>query len=979
MHLMKLLCCRGLVTTIFLFSIGAALGDRAVIAQSGSSPTVTILRNTPVDGPLLQGDFNGDGIVDLAGSPAAWPFSGPRPIEVALGNDDGTFRAPIYTGFYGHVLDAGDFNGDRKLDLLVVDDPPPDNVVYALPGNGDGTFGSAQFLESVTRVHFGLVKDMDNDGKPDVVLADDSETLDREIIFVIHGNGDFTFAVETATVLTPGESPSDGIIADLDGDHRNDIVVANYDSQSLSVFLNKGSLTFTASDVVLDRRPTGVTAADINGDGKLDLITSMITGCAPGKCLDATFTAADGFAYTLTGKGDGTFNLPATYAVARGASGVAVADFTRDGILDIATGNASAVFVNDCNPGFRGWNTVSILPGQADGTFAAAQSFSQGLQSNLDDTRFRNGGAGVRSADVNRDGQPDLITSSGAIILNQPTDPNWPPTVNLGPDGVLNNVRSVTLHAVADDVDQDMLTYQWSSSDGISLPPVPNPCVSGLTNGAHTFTVVVDDGHGHQATDSITYTVTGEQPPTVQVTAPAAGSVVEQGSTLTITWTASDDTSIARFDVFMSVDNGSFFGISQCSGMPGTARQCQSRNTFLVTEQAVVRVTATDASGQQGSGDSGVFRIRAGDGGSLPAGWHTLDIGNVAAAGSASFDGSTFTVKGSGADIWGLSDEFRFAYQWVSGDVEITARVDSVQNVHAWTKAGVMIRETSSHNARHASFFATPGKGIAFQRRAEQFAESVNTSGPALTAPVWLKLTRRGDLVTAYYRKNTTDFWTKLGDQVLTGLTSMVAVGLAVTSHADGTLATATFSQVVVAPLPQWSTADIGTSGGGASSDGTVFAVTGKGADIWGTSDAFRYVYIPWNGDGTMTARIRSIQNTSVWAKGGVMFRESLSANAAHAFAMATPGKGVTMQYRSATGGISASALSSAGTAPGWLRLTRTGNMFTGAWSMDGVTWTSLGSVSITMGNAIWVGLPVTSHNASTAAQAVFDDVSIVK
>src|SRR5581483_7871465 len=101
-------------------------------------------------------------------------------------------------------------------------------------------------------------------------------------------------------------------------------------------------------------------------------------------------------------------------------------------------------------------------------------------------------------------------------------------------------------------------------------------------------------------------------------------------------------------------------------------------------------------------------------------------------------------------------------------------------------------------------------------------------------------------------------------------------------------------------------------------------------------------------------------------------------ANARYVFVMVTPGKGVTLQYRDTTGGSAASAGAAiAGAAPGWLRLTKSGATFTGAWSKDGVTWTTVGTAAVAFGNArLATGLALTSHSTAPAT-ASFDDFRI--
>ena len=180
----------------------------------------------------------------------------------------------------------------------------------------------------------------------------------------------------------------------------------------------------------------------------------------------------------------------------------------------------------------------------------------------------------------------------------------------------------------------------------------------------------------------------------------------------------------------------------------------------------------------------------------LPSPWQTQDIGAVAATGSASYSDGVFTVKGSGADIWGTADEFRFVYQTLNGDGQITARVTGVQNTTAWAKAGVMIRETLDANSKHAMMVLTPGNGLAFQRRISTGGSSSHTSGGAASAPYWVRMVRSGNTFTAYKSSDGTN-WTQVGSETI-GMATSVYVGLAVTSHNDGTLCTATFDNVSV-------------------------------------------------------------------------------------------------------------------------------------------------------------------------------------
>lgn len=184
--------------------------------------------------------------------------------------------------------------------------------------------------------------------------------------------------------------------------------------------------------------------------------------------------------------------------------------------------------------------------------------------------------------------------------------------------------------------------------------------------------------------------------------------------------------------------------------------------------------------------------------GALPSPWQTADIGAVGAAGSANYSGGTFTVTGSGADIWGTGDEFRYVYQAASGKCEIKARLASQQNTDAWAKSGVMIRETLSAGSKHAMMAVTPGNGLHFQYRTATGGSSTDIAGGAGTAPSWVRLVRTGNTITAYASANGSA-WTTVG-AVSLSLGSSVYIGLAVTSHADGTLNTSTFDNVTAVP-----------------------------------------------------------------------------------------------------------------------------------------------------------------------------------
>lgn len=180
--------------------------------------------------------------------------------------------------------------------------------------------------------------------------------------------------------------------------------------------------------------------------------------------------------------------------------------------------------------------------------------------------------------------------------------------------------------------------------------------------------------------------------------------------------------------------------------------------------------------------------------------WTTGDIGSVAAVGSAVESNGTWTVRGSGADIWNRNDAFQFISRPVTDDVRITARVASFQHSHAWSKAGVMIRAGRAANARHVFTCVTGQNGLAYQRRTTTGGASSHTGGPKSPAPYWVRIERIGSLVTSSVSHDGTTWQVLRRETVALGTT--VEVGLAVTSHQNGVISTAVFTDVSVISAP---------------------------------------------------------------------------------------------------------------------------------------------------------------------------------
>ncbi|MGV3757791.1 MAG: LamG-like jellyroll fold domain-containing protein, partial [Verrucomicrobiota bacterium] len=196
-------------------------------------------------------------------------------------------------------------------------------------------------------------------------------------------------------------------------------------------------------------------------------------------------------------------------------------------------------------------------------------------------------------------------------------------------------------------------------------------------------------------------------------------------------------------------------------------------------------------------GDAGTEETSGTANGALPPPWLAQDLGTVAATGSDSHSNGTYVLNGSGAGIWSTADEFRYVYQTANGDCDIRARLTGV-NGDALARAGVMIRETLNPASSHASMLVTAGQSAVFERRTATGATTASTTATVPGGPVWLRVQRVGKKFTTSVSADGTN-WTVIGSTSIT-MSQNVYIGLAVSSHADGELSTATWGDVTAVP-----------------------------------------------------------------------------------------------------------------------------------------------------------------------------------
>jgi regulation of enolase protein 1 (concanavalin A-like superfamily) len=155
------------------------------------------------------------------------------------------------------------------------------------------------------------------------------------------------------------------------------------------------------------------------------------------------------------------------------------------------------------------------------------------------------------------------------------------------------------------------------------------------------------------------------------------------------------------------------------------------------------------------------------------------------------------------------------------------------------------------------------------------------------------------------------------------------------------------------------------------------YTVNGGGTNVYITADQFYFAYRVWTGDVAIVTRVTSIQNTSIYAKGGIMIRESLSGGSSHATADITPGFGIEFIRRNGTGTVSTNNNFTGLTAPYWLKLTRSLNSITAYRSTDGVNWTLIGNDTVTMAPTVYVGLMVCAQTNNALCAGAFDNFSV--
>jgi hypothetical protein len=296
------------------------------------------------------------------------------------------------------------------------------------------------------------------------------------------------------------------------------------------------------------------------------------------------------------------------------------------------------------------------------------------------------------------------------------------------------------------------------------------------------------------------------------------GLAVNSGSTTALTTATFDNVSVssaaAPAPVISGVSattgsigsqvaiNGSGFGAPQgnsavlLNGAPVTINTWSATNiSITVPAGATSGPLVVSAAPSMNDSNPVIFTVTSQP---LPNTWLDQDVGSVGLAGSASYTSGTFTVNGAGAGIFGNADAFHFAYQPLSGDSTIVARVVSLQGGAGYVSAGVMIRNTldaGSVNAKTADWHFYGA--IYFDVRTAAGGSTTEPGNASATLPYWVKVSRSGNTFSSYVSPDGVN-WTQLGTSQTITMGQSVDVGLAVTSGSTTALATAIFDNVSV-------------------------------------------------------------------------------------------------------------------------------------------------------------------------------------
>ena len=360
---------------------------------------------------------------------------------------------------------SADVNGDGKLDLIVAN--VNSHTLSVLLNNGDGTFADkVDYADYAAGSPYSVTSaDVNGDDKPDLIVANDSWSSGTVSVLINNGNGTFADKVD----YTTGSSPRSVTSADLNGDGKLDLIVANAGSYTVSVLLNKGDGTFADKvDYTTGPSPYSVTSADVNGDGKPDLIVSK-----------------NGAVSVLLNKGDGTFADKLDYPTGTGSS-VTSGDLDGDGKSDLIVANSYS-------------NTVSVLINNST-SFTAYPTTTETITINgTNDAPVVTNSVAAKHGSVTEAGYrvDGLATASGKLTAS---DVDTGATLSWS---IADTTPSSTYGSIAINANTGVWTYTLDDTKAATQALFDGETVT------DSYTARVTDEFGAYADQTVTVTING--------------------------------------------------------------------------------------------------------------------------------------------------------------------------------------------------------------------------------------------------------------------------------------------------------------------------------------------------------------------------------------------------------------------------------------------------------------------------------------